>query len=1153
MKFCSLSLERFGRFEDVVLTFDPTAALHVVHGPNEAGKSTALRAITAFLFGIPAQTPDDFRHGYASMRVSAEVMARDGRVARFTRRKGNRDTLLDPSGVPCPEQQLTALLGGAGLELFQTLFGLDQGSLRRGSKALQMVGGEVGASLFQAGSGVNDIRKLQKELDAKAAAAFSRSPGSAFRSAKAAFEAARRACDEGSVQPQAWQALRSRRDEAEARLKDLGRDRLENDARLRRVGRLLRTVPHLRDLQEQHKKLTELGPAPTLPPDAEAQLQAATQARVRGEIVRETSLAALAKLDKDLSDLPQSAGLVAHAEAIRALGEKRIRSRAAEEDRVKQRSEMAQAEERITRLARELSLDGSAAAVLARAPGQLARTGARGLIADHARLDDKREDSQRRANKAALDLGAARASLDAIPNEPGPHALAEAIEAVRAEGPLVAEHERARRAYSKAQERLNEAIARLSPWNGTAETLAAIAVPSPETIGRHADAAKHAEETLQARTRELADLTSQARTAAFEMQRLAHGRTMPTQAAIAAARTQRNAAVDELRQSIETGEASSAAKLTALASLIRQADALADQRIERTADVTRFEQAETQHVALQPLIQAADAALEQTQQQQAATEAAWCAEWHGLSFEPLRPNEMLAWRRERDEVLARLDAVRTAEELMLIAADRIARARSSLLDAHTGNARPDLPGDALLPVVLAAAVEALRTADAAQQRHKAAVEAMARAEALAATIEPDRIATETGLRRWQGEWDRCLPELSLAPGTTPGRAAAALDLWAEIDAAGAQRAAAAQRVAEMDALVIEFEAEAASLLHTLASDLPATEGAILRLAERLAQEEADAVRRVDLLKQKADETELLTRAANEIAAAEAQLVGLCAMAGLDDPAALPGAIAQAADHAFATAASDRATALAKQQGDGLGLTQLIAEAEGAELEALHREKGTLDEEQHAIQEQHTLWSTTAVTTRQELEALERRTDAALHAQRMRDAGAEMCSAAREHLRYKLASLLLARGIEQFRHREQGPLLEQASRHFATLTGGQYRRLLAEEGDDGPVFRAVPRTGRDLGVKELSEGTLDQLYFALRVAAVGQYASVTEPLPFIADDLLVNFDEERSSAAIDVLIDLGTSAQPILFTHHEHVVVLAERRGPASVQVHRLPA
>ncbi len=1148
MRFRSLSLERFGRFEDVVLTFDPAAALHVVHGPNEAGKSTALRAITAFLFGIPAQTPDDFRHGYASMRVGAEITARDGRMARFTRRKGKGDTLLDPSGTSCPEQQLAALLGGAGLELFQTLFGLDQGSLRRGGKALQMVGGEVGASLFQAGSGVNDIRKLQKELDAKALAAFSRSPASAFRSAKTEFEAARRACDEGSVQPQAWQALRSRRDEAEARLKELGQDRLENDAKLRRVGRLLRTVPHLRDLQASHERFAELGPPPALPTDAEAQLQAATQARVRGEIVRESGMAALAKLDSELSELPQAAGLIAHAEAIRALGEKRIRSRAAEVDRVRQQSEVVQAEGQIVRLARELSLDGTATAALARVPGQLARKGARGLIADHARLDEKRQESQRRADQAAQDLGAARANLEAVPGGPAPHALADAIEAVRAEGPLIAEHERARRAHGKAQERLHEAMARLSPWTGTAEALAATAVPSPETIGRHSDAAKHAGDTAQARTRELADLTAQARAAAFEMQRLAHGRTMPTQAAIAAVRTERDAALGALRRSIEAGKASGAAELTALAALIQQADALADQRNERTADVTRFEQAEAQHAALQPLIQAADEAANAAQQQQATTEAAWRAEWHGLGFEPLLPGEMLAWRRERDEVLARLDAVRIAEEHALTAAGRIAQARSSLLDAHAG-----LPGDAELPALLAAAAEAYRTADAAQQRHKAAVDAVARAEALAAPTEPDRIAAEADLRRWQGEWDRCLVELSLVPGTTPGRAAAALDLWAEIDALGAQRAAAAQRIAEMDALVAEFEAEAASLLHDLAPDLPETGAAIAQLAERLAQEEADAVRRTDLLRQKADAAETVAQAHREIAAAAAQLARLCADAGLDNPAALPGAIAQAAEHASATVSAARAMALAKQQGDGLGLDRLLAEADGAELEALHREKDILDDEQHAIQDQHTVWSATAMTARGELEALERGTDAAHHAQRARDAGAEMCNAAREHLRYKLASLLLTRGIEQFRNREQGPLLEQASRHFATLTGGQYRRLLAEEGDDGPVFRAVPRIGRDLGVKELSEGTLDQLYFALRIAAVGQYASVTEPLPFIADDLLVNFDEERSGAAIDVLIGLGALAQPILFTHHEHVVALAERRGPASVQVHRLPA
>ena len=46
---------------------------------------------------------------------------------------------------------------------------------------------------------------------------------------------------------------------------------------------------------------------------------------------------------------------------------------------------------------------------------------------------------------------------------------------------------------------------------------------------------------------------------------------------------------------------------------------------------------------------------------------------------------------------------------------------------------------------------------------------------------------------------------------------------------------------------------------------------------------------------------------------------------------------------------------------------------------------------------------------------------------------------------------------------------------------------------------------------MSEGTCDQAYLALRLASLEIYLENHEPLPFIVDDILVNFDDARSHA------------------------------------------
>src|SRR3546814_20850343 len=73
---------------------------------------------------------------------------------------------------------------------------------------------------------------------------------------------------------------------------------------------------------------------------------------------------------------------------------------------------------------------------------------------------------------------------------------------------------------------------------------------------------------------------------------------------------------------------------------------------------------------------------------------------------------------------------------------------------------------------------------------------------------------------------------------------------------------------------------------------------------------------------------------------------------------------------------------------------------------------------------------------------------------------------------------------------------------------------------------------------MSEGTTDQLFLALRLAAVEQSIAAGVRLPFLADVLFVNFDDERSEAGFRVLAELARSTQVLFFTHHPHLAAIA---------------
>ena len=88
----------------------------------------------------------------------------------------------------------------------------------------------------------------------------------------------------------------------------------------------------------------------------------------------------------------------------------------------------------------------------------------------------------------------------------------------------------------------------------------------------------------------------------------------------------------------------------------------------------------------------------------------------------------------------------------------------------------------------------------------------------------------------------------------------------------------------------------------------------------------------------------------------------------------------------------------------------------------------------------------------------------------------------------------------------------------------------------------------LEIEALSDGTVDSLYLALRLAVVQEHNGRHEPIPFVADDLLLNLDNIRAQAALRTLAAIAASSQVLLFTHHAHMVDLARIAVPPPILI-----
>jgi uncharacterized protein YhaN len=125
---------------------------------------------------------------------------------------------------------------------------------------------------------------------------------------------------------------------------------------------------------------------------------------------------------------------------------------------------------------------------------------------------------------------------------------------------------------------------------------------------------------------------------------------------------------------------------------------------------------------------------------------------------------------------------------------------------------------------------------------------------------------------------------------------------------------------------------------------------------------------------------------------------------------------------------------------------------------------------------------------------------------------------------ELALNALAQARDQLQRRFAPRITEQARQLFAALTGGRYDQLQLQQ--DLSVNTAAEGDATIHSVQWRSEGTIDQLYLALRLAVARE---LTPASPLVLDDVLVRFDDTRHAAAMHLLRAEAENRQILLFT------------------------
>jgi uncharacterized protein YhaN len=1156
VRLLSLELEKFGAFADLRIVFRRDARLHVVYGPNEAGKTSALAAIGALLFGVPERSPYASRFP-GQLRVGAEIVAADGRSLKFQRRKGRKTTLLDSSGNPLPDDALAPFLGGLSQEVFERSFGLDAARLRGGGEEMLQADGEVGASLLAAASGLRGLAELRRSLEDEADGVFAprASKDRRFYQTLERFNAARAAIREKEVRSDTWIKLNKDIEELSHELDRLRAARRAGDMERSRLSRLKRAAPLLNPIRETEMKLASFDDLPALAPGMVQGLQEALdELRVAGEEA-ERARVEEERLTQDLASIEVDEAALADAAAIEDLFQASGGYKDAKRDLPAVQREADGFLAALDRHARSLGLS-DIGSLEARRPPEAAKSEARRLIKQGRNGEASTNAKAGQLSQAHKSYEAARMAREAQGADLDPTPLREKYAALGKIAELARRVADNRSAHTKETLELAEAAARLDPPVVDLEALARLPIPRPEDLVQLTDAFEAASLAARdaARAREAAEKEIEETTARLAW--LTAGRPLATTERIAEARTRRDTAWRSLRAAIfgapeATPQASLVAHVTEFERLNGEADRLADEAIEDAArlaehglETQRLDE-QTRRYALAQAAEARAAGL------LAGTEHGWRELWKHLCAAPRSPARMQEWSGRIEQLMK--------------ARDKLA-ARRTELEVKEAELRR------LEPVLNALGLEAglskiegldcIRMAERFERRLEEITRAWERSRGLETRFSETRrrlaeAKTEAAdadalLGDWRRRWVVAVAALGLEADASIEGAETALQVWDKASNDSENHRDRTRRVAGMKRNMEAFEAEAHALAAhcaPAAADLPAEAGARLLNERLVAARAAEAKRRAAVELRETARRALGNARAGLGKAKETMATRAAHLPPGSDAVVL---LAREAERSRLDQALRQQRLRLADLADGVDEARLIEEmnafdpdsaaASLMELERRDEDLGQQEKDRYAERDRF----------QRKRGEFESGIGAEAALQQRRNAEAELVEAARRWAVLKAASALLSGALEHHRATRRDPVMTRAGEVFATLTGGAFAGLdQSFYDDDEAKLEACRANGERATVAHLSEGARDQLYLALRLAYIEDYATRAEAPPFIGDDIFASFDDARTGNGLEALAGIGDRIQPILFTHELHVLEDARVRLGDAVDIIRI--
>jgi len=1063
MKITQIDLKAFGHFTNRRLTLTGNANFHIICGPNEAGKTTLWRAINGALFGIPERTQDTFLHDTKKLRIGLTLQAANGEQLAIMRRKGRGNTLLayDPASGEeqtelIPEERLATWLGGLSRPLFLKMFSLDHATLVSGGEALAQGQGDAGESLFEA-AGLTSVRALRARLESEHEALFKpRASTAAINKALSAMDDTRREARDASIRPAEWTAAHTAMEAASDAYEAAKAARTQLQLEMRRLERLQAILPEVATLRFKQTQLNALLTIPPLPAEArEERIAATTRHDNASETVRIVSSRIDARV-RELASLDVNEDVLDEAEAIEAIHHATAAYREALMELATSGVAIQGAQTALTAEARQIAAEASPEAVLQWMPDATQVARIRALVTRGAPVRVSHETSIEVLADKEQEVSRLEADLQQLGDERDGTRLLAYLDAISDHGdPESQARQQVHEADHAAAAIDAEALSLMMP---SADAMAAVTVPLESVIQDYKSQAQALVEEARANKQSINKIEDDLATLQGDLAGLIIGGEVPTREAVIAGRTRRDALWTSIRRrympaagDVPTTDTPSA---TDYEQAVTGADTLADALFndaERATTYAGYRVRESQMQASLKLHQdrAAENIVAQNELQQHWADL---LARHGLPSIAIA--DAAAWLMKREALLQKRAAVlakRAEAQAKQTLAQEIRKRIGELLQALQADAPAD--GESLSELLTRARLLTKHLTEQSSQRTLKKTD-LAAARHAVASAEQGVAASRAKLDDWQRQWSDAMRSIHLAPEASPEEATARIDQFATLQAARNALDAATTQQLTAQIKIADFQQRLADTwqrVHgtVMPQDASGNEMRAAALYRELSEVRDRAQQKNTLQQQIDDDRQTLADATIAVAASQAAIDALLLQANCRTLEEL--ALIEEQSSRRATLAADvYGIEMRLVQSSGLSLPEVLAQAEGQDpdvvAEALANNEQSLSDNASLLQTRHEQY----LSARRALEAMDGSAVAADARQKLAQHTARIAELSADYAASRIASAILAQVIDTYQKRNQGPLIETASAHYAAMTSGRFAGVVIDYDEDRQV-------------------------------------------------------------------------------------------------------